>query len=221
MSQLKVPSGVSKSFVKKPEFWRSCESGNTTKSPVLKERKKPSRLRNVRYAVSAILSDGLGLRANLPLRRLFTMELKAEIQDSMKAAMRSGDKLTLESLRLALAAIKNEEIKFRRELTSEEIQRTIATLCKQRLESIELFKKGGRSDLVEKEQAELKVLQRFLPEPLSDDEIISAIRITIRESGAQGLQDLGKVMKEVMPKVSGRSDGKRVNELAREILRGA
>ena len=84
-----------------------------------------------------------------------------------------------------------------------------------------MFRKGGRSDLVEKEQAELKVLQRFLPEPLSDDEIIAAIRITIRESGAQGLQDLGRVMKEVMPKVSGRSDGKRVNELAREILRGA
>jgi uncharacterized protein YqeY len=103
----------------------------------------------------------------------------------------------------------------------DEIQRTIATLCKQRSESIEMFQKGGRSDLVEKEQAELKILQRFLPEPLSDDEIRSAIRITIRESGAQGLQDLGKVMKEVMPKVSGRSDGKRVNELAREILRGA
>jgi uncharacterized protein YqeY len=94
-------------------------------------------------------------------------------------------------------------------------------LCKQRSESIEMFQKGGRNDLVEKEQADLKVLQQFLPEPLSDDEIISAIRITIRESGAQGLQDLGKVMKEVMPKVSGRSDGKRVNELAREILRGA
>ena len=103
------------------------------------------------------------------------MHLKAEIQDSMKSAMRSGDKITLESLRLALAAIKNEEIRSRRELTTDEIQRTIATLCKQRSESIEMFQKGGRSDLVEKEQAELKVLQRFLPEPLSDDEIISTM----------------------------------------------
>jgi uncharacterized protein len=149
------------------------------------------------------------------------MQFKAEIHDSIRSAMKSGDKITLESLRLVLAAIKNEEIRSRRELTTDEIQRTISTLCKQRAESIDMFQKGGRSDLVEKEQAELKVLQRFLPEPLSDDEIISAIRITIRESGAQGLQDLGKVMKEVMPKVSGRSDGKRVNELAREILRGA
>jgi len=149
------------------------------------------------------------------------MQLKAEIQDSMKSAMRSGDKITLESLRLALAAIKNEEIKARRELTTDEIQRTITTLCKQRSESIEMFAKGGRNDLVEKEQAELKVLQRFLPEPLTDEEIKSAVRIAIQASGAQELQDLGRVMKEVMPKVSGRSDGKRVNELARELLRGA
>ena len=149
------------------------------------------------------------------------MQLKAEIQDSMKSAMRSGDKVTLESLRLALSVIKNEEIKARRELTTDEIQRTITTLCRQRSESIEMFQKGGRNDLVEKEQAELKVLQRFLPQPLTDDELKSAIRIAIRESGAQGLQDLGKVMKEVMPRVGGRSDGKRVNELAREILRGA
>ena len=127
------------------------------------------------------------------------MQLKAEIQDSIRSAMKSGDKITLESLRLVLAAVKNEEIKSRRELTTDEIHRTISTLCKQRSESIEMFQKGGRSDLVEKEQAELKVLQRFLPEPLSDDEIISAIRVTIRESGAQGLQDLGTVMKEVMP----------------------
>ena len=149
------------------------------------------------------------------------MQLKAEIQDSMKSALRSGDKVTLESLRLVLSAIKNEEIKARRELTTDEIQRTITSLCKQRSESIEMFHKGGRNDLVEKEQAELKVLQHFLPQPLNEDEIKSAIRTAIRESGAQGLQDLGKVMKQVMPKVSGQTDGKRVNELAREILLGA
>ena len=135
--------------------------------------------------------------------------------------MRCSDKIALQSIRLALAAIKNEEIKARRELTTEEIQRTITRLCKQSSESIEMFQKGGRNDLVEKEQAELKVLQRFLPEPLTDEEIKSAVRIAIQASGAQELQDLGRVMKEVMPKVSGRSDGKRVNELARELLRGA
>jgi len=143
---------------------------------------------------------------------------KAEIQDVVKSAMKSGDRVTLDSLRLLLSAIQNEEIKVRRELTSDEIQGTIRTLCKQRSESIGMFQKGGRNDLVEKEQAELRVLQRFLPQPMTDDELISAIRAAIQESGAQGPPDLGKVMKQVMPKVSGRSDGKRVNELAREIL---
>ena len=81
-----------------------------------------------------------------------------------------------------------------------------------------MFQKGGRNDLVEKEQAELGVLRRFLPQPMTEDELRSAIRAAIQESGAQGPPDLGKVMKQVMPKVSGRSDGKRVNELAREIL---
>jgi uncharacterized protein len=104
------------------------------------------------------------------------MQLKAEIQDLMKSAMKSGDRTTLNSLRLALSAIKNEEIKARRELTSDEVQRTIAILCKQRAESIEMFQKGGRHDLVEKEQAELAVLQRFMPEPLTDDEVKSVIR---------------------------------------------
>jgi hypothetical protein len=146
------------------------------------------------------------------------MQLKAEIQDLMKSAMKSGDRTTLNSLRLALSAIKNEEIKARRELTSDEVQRTIAILCKQRAESIEMFQKGGRHDLVEKEQAELAVLQRFMPEPLTDDEVKSVIRAAIQESGAQGPQDLGKVMKQVMPRVGNRVDGKRVNALAREIL---
>ena len=146
------------------------------------------------------------------------MHLKAEIKDVVKLAMKSGDRVTLDSLRLLLSAIQNEEIKVRRELTSDEIRGTISTLCKQRSESISMFQKGGRNDLVEKEQAELGVLRRFLPQPMTEDELRSAIRAAIQESGAQGPPDLGKVMKQVMPKVSGRSDGKRVNELAREIL---
>lgn len=149
------------------------------------------------------------------------MALKAEIQNAMKAAMRGGDRVTLDTVRLVLASLKNEEIKVRRELTDDEVQRLIATLCKHRAESIGMFRKGGRIDLVQKEENELQVLQRFLPQPLTEDEVRSAIRAAILESGAQGPQDLGKVMKHVMPKVGGRSDGKRVNELAREILDSA
>jgi uncharacterized protein YqeY len=148
------------------------------------------------------------------------MSLKAEIQDAMRAAMKSGDRLALSTLRLLLAALHNEEINSRRELTPEEIRRTISTLCKQRTEASELFRKGGRGELADKEAAELKVLQRFLPQPLSEDEIRVLIKSSIEEVGAKDVQDLGKVMKQIMPRVSGRTDGKRVNELAREILGG-
>jgi uncharacterized protein len=148
------------------------------------------------------------------------MALKAEIQDAMKSAMKQGDRTTLDALRLLLSALHNEEIKTQRTLTDDEVQRIIATLCKQRTESIELFSKGGRDDLVSKEEAELRILRDFLPQPLSEDEIRSVIQSSIRELGAKGAQDFGKVMKQVMPKVSGRSDGKRVNELVREILGG-
>jgi hypothetical protein len=148
------------------------------------------------------------------------MPLKAEIQEAVKSAMKSADALTLSTLRLLLAAIHNEEIRVRKELTAEEIQKIIVTLCKQRSEAIELFRRGSREELAQKEEAELAILQRFLPQPLSEEEVKGLIRASITEAGATGLQDLGKVMKLVMPKVSGRSDGKRVNELVRTLLGG-
>lgn len=146
------------------------------------------------------------------------MELKAEIQEAAKRALKSGDRVTLSTLRLLLSALHNEEIRIRGELSSEDIQRTIATLCKQRTEAIDLYRKGGREDLALKEDGELAVLKRFLPQPLSEEEVRGVIQSCIAEAGAQGIQDLGKVMKLVMPKVSGRSDGKRVSELARGLL---
>jgi uncharacterized protein YqeY len=148
------------------------------------------------------------------------MGLKIEIQDATRAAMKKGDRLTLSILRLLLSALQNEEIKSRRELSTEEIRRTISTLCKQRTEAIELFRKGAREELAQKEEAELKVLQHFLPQQLSENEVRALIQSSIEEIGAKNVQDLGKVMKQVMPRVSGRADGKRVNELAKEILAG-
>jgi len=146
------------------------------------------------------------------------MGLKSEIQATIKSALKSGDRVTLDTLRLLLSAVHNEEIRVRRDLADEEIAKTIATLCKQRTESIDLFRKGGRVDLVQKEEAELAVLRRFLPEPLTDSEIRALIQLSIDQLGAKGIQDLGRVMKQIMPQVTGRSDGKRVNELAREML---
>jgi uncharacterized protein YqeY len=148
------------------------------------------------------------------------MELKAEIQDAAKRAMKSGDAVTLSTLRLLLSTVHNEEIRVHRLLTAEEIHKTISTLCKQRAEAIELFKKGGRGELAEKEAAELNILQSYLPRPLTEEEVQALIKESISESGARGVQDLGKVMKAVMPKVTGRADGKRVNELAKALLAG-
>jgi len=148
------------------------------------------------------------------------MELKAEIQQAVKAAMKGGNAVTLSTLRLLLAALQNEEIRLRRTLSADEIQKIIGTLCKQRGEAIELYRQGGREELAAKEEAELAILKGFLPEQYSDDEIKAAIQATIAEAGAKGLADLGKVMKLVMPKVAGRSDGKRVSELTKELLGG-
>jgi uncharacterized protein YqeY len=148
------------------------------------------------------------------------MSLKAEIQEAVKIALKSGDAVTLSTLRLLLSALHNEEIKLRRELTAEEIQKTISTLCKQRGEAIELFRKGGREELAQKEEAELLVLKRYMPQPLSESEVATLIRASIDEAGAKGIGDLGKVMKLLMPKVSGRSDGKRVSEMAKTLLGG-
>jgi hypothetical protein len=148
------------------------------------------------------------------------MELKAELQEAVKAAMKGRDALKLSVLRLLLAAVHNEEIRLRKALGTEEIQKVILTLSKQRTEAIELFRRGGRNELAQKEEAELRILQEFLPQPLTEEEVQTFIRASIAEVGATGVGDLGRVMKQVMPKVSGRTDGKRVNELARALLGG-
>ena len=146
------------------------------------------------------------------------MALKAGLQEAAKSALKSGDSVKLSTLRLLLAAIHNEEIKARKELAPEEIQRVVATLCKQRSEAIDLYRKGGRDELARKEENELKILQEYLPQPLTDEEVEILIRASIAELKATGVQDLGRVMKQVMPKVSGRTDGKRVNEMAKSLL---
>jgi uncharacterized protein YqeY len=148
------------------------------------------------------------------------VELQNEIKEAVKSAMKSGDVVTLSTLRLLLAAIHNEEIKLKRELHLDEIHRIIASLCKQRGEAIDLYRKGKRDDLAHKEEAELEILKRWLPQPLSEEEVKNIIQASIAEAGARGIQDLGKVMKLVMPRISGRSDGKRVSELARTLLAG-
>jgi len=126
--------------------------------------------------------------------------------------------LALSALRMALAAIKNKEIEERGEIGEDSILKLLGTMVKQRKESIGLFRQGGREDLAGKEAAEIVVLEAYLPKALSDDEIETLAREAIGEAGAKSPGDMGRVMKELMPKVAGRADGKTVNEIVRRLL---
>lgn len=146
------------------------------------------------------------------------MSLKDRLSDEMKEAMRSQDKIRLSTIRMLLSAVKNKEIDLREKLTDAEVIETIISQVKQRKDSIEQFSKADRHDLVEKEEAELKILQEFLPRQLTSEEIESVINQAVTESGASGLKDLGKVMKLLMPKVTGKADGKLISDKVRERL---
>jgi len=146
------------------------------------------------------------------------MSLKDKLTDEMKDAMRSQDKVRLSTIRLLLSAVKNKEIDLKANLTDEEVIETITSQVKQRRDSIEQFTNAGRLDLVEKEEAELKILQGFLPEQLTPEEIDSEVEKAVVEAEASGMKDLGKVMKLLMPRVAGRADGKLVSEKVRERL---
>lgn len=146
------------------------------------------------------------------------MSLKDKLTDEMKDAMRSQDKLRLSTIRMLLSAVKNKEIDLRVKLTDEEVIETITSQVKQRRDSIEQFTNAGRLDLVEKEEAELKILQGFLPKQLTPEEIDPEVEKAVAEAEASGMKDLGKVMKLLMPRVAGRADGKLVSEKVRERL---
>lgn len=144
--------------------------------------------------------------------------LKDRLSDDMKDAMRAQDKARLSTIRMLLSAVKYKEIDLGKKLTDEEVIETITSMVKQRRDSIEQFAKAGRIDLVEKEEAELRMLQGYLPEQLTPEEIEAEIEKAVNEAGAAGMKDLGKVMKLLMPKVSGRADGKLVSDKVRERL---
>ena len=146
------------------------------------------------------------------------MSLKDRLAEEMKDAMRSQDKVRLSTIRMLLSAVKYKEIDLGKVLADEEVIETVTSSVKQRRDSIEQFSNAGRTDLVEKEEAELKILQGFLPEQLSVEEVVAEIDRTVTEAGASGMKDLGKVMKLLMPKVSGRADGKMVSDKVRERL---
>lgn len=146
--------------------------------------------------------------------------IKTKLEADMRQAMRDRDDLKRSVLRLLLAAIKNAEIEKRDSLENSEILGVIAKEAKQRDESIESFKQGGRQDLVEKEEAELSVLRQYLPRQLSREEIIAEARRIIEEVEAKSQRDKGKVMSKIIPLLKGKADGKEVNEIVTELLNG-
>ncbi len=146
------------------------------------------------------------------------MSLYQDIETQLKDAMRAQDKDRLMALRNIKSVLKNKAIDAKRDLNDAEVVQALSTLAKQRKESIEAFQSGGRQDLVEKEAAELKVIEGFLPQQLSAEELEKTIREAIAETQAQGAKDMGKVMKSVQPKVMGRADGKVVSELVKKLL---
>ncbi len=146
------------------------------------------------------------------------MDLKARLTEDLKESLRAGDKLRTSVIRLLTAVIKNREVEKRGPLTDAELLQAISSSVKQRQDSIEQFRQGGRQDLVEKETAELAILQSYLPSPLTPGQLADMVEAAIRESGAASPRDMGKVMAVLMPKVTGRADGKVVSTLVREML---
>ena len=146
------------------------------------------------------------------------MDLEERLVEEMKQAMRSGDKLRLSTIRMIRTALKNREIETRKKLDEDEIFRVIQGMVRRGEESVEQFRAGGRMDLVEKETKEMEILKSYLPQSLSQEEILAVIDQSIQENQASSLKDIGKVMKSVMSKLGGKADGKLVNQWVKERL---
>jgi len=146
------------------------------------------------------------------------MDLNKQLTDDLKAAMKAGDKSTMETVRSLKSMIREKEIELNRELTEEDQMQVLSSAAKRRKESIESYQEGGRDDLVQQEEAELAVIEKYLPEQMSEDEIRQLVEEVLEETGAETMQDMGTVMETIMPKVRGKADGSVVQQIVREKL---
>ncbi len=144
--------------------------------------------------------------------------LKKRLNNDVKQAMRGGDKVRRSVIRLVLSAVHNAEIARQAALEDSDILGIIAKEARQRQESIEAFKQGNRNDLVVQEETELAILQEYLPQQITRDEIIAEARRVIEEVGAQGAGDKGKVMPKLIAQLKGRADGREINVVVTELL---
>ncbi|MDA8168540.1 MAG: GatB/YqeY domain-containing protein [Nitrospiraceae bacterium] len=146
------------------------------------------------------------------------MPLAEQIDADLKGALKAGEKLRLETLRMLKSALKYKQIEKGGQLADEDVVSIIGSLSKQRRESVEQFRKAGREDLARKEEQEIDILKVYLPRQLTPEELDAIVSGAVRESGAQGMKDMGKVMRLIMPKTKGAADGKLVNGKVKEAL---
>ena len=151
------------------------------------------------------------------------MAIVEQIQKDMVDAMRNRDELRLSTLRMVKSALENKRVEKRAALDEKESQQVLGTLIKQRRDSIEQFQKGGRQALADKEAAEIKIIEAYLPKALGEEEIIAAVKATIAEMGSPSMKDMGMVMKNAMAKLQAggaRVEGKMVSEIVKKQLGG-
>jgi uncharacterized protein len=141
-----------------------------------------------------------------------------ELEDDVKDAMRAGDAARRDALRLILASLKSAEKDLLRPLSEDEELQVLQRERKRRIEAAEAFRSGGREEQAAKEEAELEVLEEFMPEPLTEEELERIVDDAIAENGATSMRDMGRVMKDVMPQIAGRADGAAVSQMLREKL---
>ena len=146
------------------------------------------------------------------------MGIDEKVNNEMVLAAKAKDKVRLSAIRMIKTGVHNREIDLKRKMTEAEFLQLLSTMVKQRKDSIDQFQKGGREDLVEKKTAELKVIQEFMPEQMSEADVDREIEMIIKEVGAAGIKDMGKVMKVLMPKLTGKADGKAVGEKVKAKL---
>lgn len=146
------------------------------------------------------------------------MSLAQQLADDLKQAMKDKDKIRLSVVRMVRAAVKNKEIEQGSPLSDEETLAVVQKELKQRQDSLQAFESAGRTDLIDSVLAEMEVLRGYLPAQLSDDELAALVRESIVEVGATGKSDMGKVMQNLLPKVRGRADGKRVQQTVQSLL---
>lgn len=149
------------------------------------------------------------------------MSIKDQLTEDMKQAMkdRENGKLRLSVIRMVRSNIKNVEINDKKELSDDEVLAVLMKEVKMRQDSLEEFQKAGRSELVAQAEEEIKILKKYLPEALSDEELKGIVAEVVAEVGATTMKDMGKVMPAVMAKTKGRADGKRINAMVRELLK--